>query len=88
MSRSISKSLTKFRLGDSFSKQESLIILEKISEDYKEPILDLKAGVESLYLEGMSMLSKRSRTALAKRRGIRGYVALADNVGRVSQIIR
>ena len=78
--------LTTTRLGDCYSKQESLIILEKISEDYHEPILALKAGVEHLYLGGMKQLSQRSRSALARRMGVKGYVVLADNVGRVSQI--
>lgn len=49
------------RMGDSYSKKESLRILEKISEDYTEPILAFKTGVESLYLGGTANLSKRSR---------------------------
>ena len=75
-----------FRLGDSFSKKESLVILESISVDHHEPILALKAGVESLYLGRMMDASKRSRRAMARRMDIRGYDVMADNVGRVSKI--
>ena len=71
------------RMGDSFSKKTSLRILEKICEDYDEPIVAMKTEVESLYLGTMATASYKSRRALARRLGITGYGFFPDNVGRV-----
>ena len=72
------------RLGDCYSKQTSRQILETICEDYDEPILTMKEGVESLYMGTMATASLKSRRALARRLGITGFNFFPDNVGRVS----
>ena len=61
-------------------------ILETVSEDYDEPFLALKHGIESLYLGSMADASKRSRVAKATREDIKGISFLADNVGIVSML--
>ena len=72
------------RMGDSYSKQTSKILLEKVCEAYDEPVWAMKAEVEGLYMGTMANASYKSRRALAKRLGITGYSFYADNVGRVS----
>ena len=72
------------RLGDCYSKQTSRQILETICEDYDEPILAMKEGVENLYMGTMATASQKSRRALARRLGITGFNFFPDNVGRVS----
>ena len=57
-----------------------------MSEDYDEPFLAIKHGIESLYLGSMADASKRSRSAKATREDIKGICFLADNVGIVSVI--
>ena len=71
-------------MGDCYSKQTSLHILEKICEDYDEPIVAMKDEVESLYMGTMATASQKSRRALARKMGITGYSFYPDNVGRVS----
>jgi hypothetical protein len=71
------------RRGDCFSKKESLRVLEKVCEDYAEPLYALKAGVEELYCGNMATLSAHSRKLLAARRGVRGFTIMADNVGKM-----
>ena len=66
--------------------QVSRSILETVSEDYDEPFLALKHGVESLYLGSMASASQRRRIAKATREDIRGISFLADNVGIVSML--
>ena len=55
-----------------------------MSEDYDEPFLAIKHGIESLYLGNMADATKRKRNARATREDIRGISFLADNVGIVS----
>ena len=61
-------------------------ILETVSEDYDEPFIAIKNGVESLYLGSMANATKRTRIAKATREDIRGISFLADNVGIVSML--
>ena len=72
-------------IGDCLSMETSTMILDTVAEDCDEPLLDLRAGVESLWLGSMAGASLKSRAALARRMGIKGYTFLSDNVGFVRQ---
>ena len=61
-------------------------ILETVSEDYDEPFIAIKHGIESLYLGSMANATKRTRIAKATREDVKGICFLADNVGIVSVI--
>ena len=74
------------RLGDCFSKITSRQILHAICEDYDEPIVAKKEGVERLYMGTMATASQKSRRALARRLAIKGFSFYPDNVGRVSSM--
>ena len=75
------------RMGDSFSKQTAKKLLEKVCEDYDEPVWKMKTEVEGLYMGSMANASYKSRRALANKLGITGYSFFADNVGRVSVMV-
>ena len=68
------------QLGDCYSRQVSLQLLDQIAEDWDEPILGLKQQVEELY---QGRLTRTARQALATRLGIKGFVVHADNVGKL-----
>ena len=70
------------RLGDSYSKKESLKLMEGATSSYTSPILALKKGVESLYLDRLAS-SLRARIALARKLNVNGFSYLVDNVGLV-----
>lgn len=68
------------QLGDCYSRKVSLQLLDKIAEDWDEPILGLKQEVEELY---QGRLTRTARQVLATRLGIKGFVVHADNVGKI-----
>ena len=71
------------RLGDAFSKKESLKILEKVCEDYDAPSVALRDGVSSLYAGRLAQASAKQRKSFAEKQGIKGKSFYVDNVGRV-----
>ena len=71
------------RLGDSYSKRESLTLLAGATKSFDSPFLAIRDAVQSLYT---SPLSNRSRQALALKKEIRGCSFFIDNVGMVSVI--
>ena len=75
------------RMGDCYSKKESLKILKSAVGGHDEPVLKLKAGVESLCTGGMVGASSSFRKAVAVKNGIWGYSFPVDNVGRVGKAL-
>ena len=74
------------KMGDAFSKKESLTILKSVTSDYDAPVRALQAGVTSLYLgAGMFGAGPRKRKAVAAKLGITGWGFFVDNVGRVGK---
>ena len=73
-------------LGDCYSSQVARKILSRVAEDHDEPLLDLQAGVESLWLGDMTGAPLRSRRAMAKRMEVNGFTLNPDNVGIVSKV--
>ena len=71
-------------MGDCYSRQVAKKILSSVAEDHDEALLDLQAGVESLWLGDMTGAPLRSRRAMAKRMGVNGFTLNPDNVGIVS----
>ena len=71
------------RMGDCFSKKESLKILNNACNDHDAPLRRLRDGVQSLWTGGMIGASTRCRKAKAVRCDIRDYSFYVDNVGRV-----
>ena len=73
------------RLGDGYSKLESMKLMEGATASFDSPIVALKKGVESLYLN-RSASSARALKALAGRLHVNGFSYLVDNVGLVGLI--
>ena len=73
------------RLGDGYSKLESMKLMEGATASFDSPIVALKKGVESLYLN-RSASSARALKALAGRLHVNGFSYLVDNVGLVGII--
>jgi len=71
-------------LGDTKSMERSISLLETVAEDCDEPLLDLKTGVESLWLGSMAGASKKSRAALARKLGIKGFSILSESETRTT----
>ena len=78
------------RLGDSYSKRESLKLLEGATTSFDSPIVAMKKGVENLYLNQLASAnlnrlasSNRAMRALANRLNVYGFSYLVDNVGLV-----
>ena len=71
------------RMGDCYSKKESLKILKKAVGNHDGPVKALQAGVESLYTGGMLGASNRHRKAVAVSHRIMGFSSGVENVGRV-----
>ena len=68
------------RLGDTYSKSEGKILMEKVAEDADEPMVKMKRGVEDLWQGTMATAGPRRRKAQARREGVTGHLILADNV--------
>ena len=72
------------RLGDCYSKKESLDILEGVCKEADAPVKAEKEKVESLYQGNMMSATARYRQSVANRLNIYGVGLFADNVGLVS----
>ena len=73
------------RLGDGYSRRESMTLTEGACSSFDSPVLALKKGVESLYLNRLAS-SSRALSALARRRNVNGFSYRVDNVGLVGLI--
>ena len=71
-------------MGDCYSSKVAKQILGSVAENNDEALLELQAGVESLWRGKMTGAPLRSRRAMAKRMGINGFTLNPDNVGIVS----
>ena len=69
------------RMGDNTSRKVALETIDKLSVDYDRLAVNAKTQVEQLWNGSFGL---RVRTAKARASDVRGYVILADNVGRVS----
>ena len=72
------------RLGDSYSKKESLDILEGMCKGSDAPVKQLKERVEGLYCGRMASVTTRYRKSVANRLNIFGIGRFVDNIGLVS----
>lgn len=72
------------RLGDSYSKKESLSILEGMCKGSDAPVKQLKERVEGLYSGSMASATTRYRKSVANRSNIFGIGHFVDNIGLVS----
>ena len=62
-----------------------MTLTEGACSSFDSPVLALKKGVESLYLNRLAS-SSRALSALARRRNVNGFSYRVDNVGLVGLI--
>ena len=72
------------QLGDTFSKQTSLKMMDAACQGHDREIYEIVRGVESLWLGKMADATPRARQRMAKKFGITGGCRFGDNVGIVS----
>ena len=75
------------RLGDSYSKRESMNLMEGTTTGFDFPVVALKKAMESLYLSNPYFASSaRALKARANKLSVNGFSYLIDNVGLVCLI--
>ena len=72
-------------LGDSYSKKESLRLMERACDGHDQPIMKMKHEMESVYLSGAAV-TRRAKEAMVKRLNVRGFGVYGDNVDLVREI--
>ena len=69
---------------ESFYIQVALLACDDVSVGFDDPILREKQAVEGLWQRGLSV---RARKSYAISHEIKGFVLLADNVGKVGYVL-